>query len=91
MRQYYDVYCLLENPDVLKFIGTEEYKQHKKVRFPKVDLEMPIAENEAFLLSDPTLRQSFKDRYPKTKSLYYNGQPGFDEILGRIRQHISNL
>lgn len=91
MRQYYDIYCLLENPDVLKFIGTEEYKQHKNVRFPKVDLETPIAENEAFLLSDPALRQSFKDRYLETKSLYYNGQTDFDEILDRIRQHLSNL
>lgn len=28
MRQYYDVYCLLANPQVQAFIGTEEYNTH---------------------------------------------------------------
>jgi hypothetical protein len=28
MRQYYDVYCLLEQEETLKFIGTEEYLFH---------------------------------------------------------------
>lgn len=30
MRQYYDVYCLLDNTDVLEFIGSDEYHLHKK-------------------------------------------------------------
>jgi hypothetical protein len=30
MRHYYDVYCLLQDKDVLAFIGTPEYKSHKE-------------------------------------------------------------
>ena len=29
MRQYYDVYCLLGNSDVVEFIGSPEYAKHK--------------------------------------------------------------
>src|SRR5690606_33677148 len=53
MRQYYDIYCLLQNQAVLDFIGTKEYFGHKKIRFPKIDFDIPIAENEAFLLNNP--------------------------------------
>lgn len=60
MRQYYDVYCLLDNDDVQAFIGTEDYIAHKKARFPKVDFEIPISENEAFLLTDQEKRESLK-------------------------------
>ncbi len=49
MRQYYDVSCLLDTPDVLKFIGSEEYLAHKEKRFPKADFVIPVSENEAFL------------------------------------------
>ncbi len=51
MRQYYDIYCLLGNQEVLDFIGTPEYQAHKKERFPAIDYDMPISENEAFLLN----------------------------------------
>jgi Nucleotidyl transferase AbiEii toxin, Type IV TA system len=91
LRQYYDVACLLGNKDVQQFIGTEEYQAHKKARFPKKDFEIPIVTNEAFLLSDATLRQSFKSRYEKTNKLYYKGQPPFEEILNTIHQNIGKL
>jgi hypothetical protein len=91
MRQYYDVYCLLEHPQVLDFIGTAEYAEHKEKRFPKKDFEIPIADNEAFLLNGSNVRASFKKRYESTKALYYNGQPDFDSILGRIRSFIEKL
>lgn len=91
MRQYYDVYSLLANDLVLKFIGTEDYEAHKKRRFPKKDLETSIAENEAFKLSDPTLRDAFKKRYLSTKALYYNGQPDFDEVMKRIGDFLNKL
>ncbi len=71
MRQYYDIYYLLANKDVNDFIGNEAYNEHKKVRFPKVDLDNPISENEAFLLSDPNQRNAFRKRYIGTTSLYY--------------------
>jgi hypothetical protein len=91
LRQYYDVACLLGNNDVQQFIGTEEYEIHKKARFPKKDFEIAIATNEAFLLSDEALRQSFKSRYEKTNKLYYKGQPPFEEILNTIHKNIDKL
>lgn len=91
MRQYYDVYSLLANDLVLKFIGTEDYEAHKKRRFPKKDLETPIAENEAFKLSDPKLRDAFKKRYVSTKALYYTGQPDYDEVMKRIGGFLNKL
>lgn len=59
LRQYYDVACLLRNSDVQQFIGTTEYNEHKKTRFPKKDLEIPVKENEAFLLTNAQLRKVF--------------------------------
>lgn len=91
MRQYYDVYCLLDNPKVDEFIGTNEYQQHKERRFPKKDREIQIAENEAYLLNDPTLRARYKERYIATRSLYYKGQPGFEDVLKRIKDNIEKL
>jgi hypothetical protein len=91
MRQYYDVYCLLEHPEVLEFIGTEAYHAHKAERFPKPDLTIPVAENEAFLLSDKTTRSTFAARYAATSGLYYNGQPEFDVLLERLSQYLPRL
>tara|TARA_R110002051_G_scaffold63132_5_gene114923 strand:- start:27660 stop:27830 length:171 start_codon:yes stop_codon:yes gene_type:complete len=56
-----------------------------------VDLEIPISKNEAFLLNDMEIREAFKKRYNATASLYYAGQPNFDELLVRIKQHIEHL
>ncbi len=91
MRQYYDVYCLLEDGTVQNFIGTPEYIEHKKKRFPAADLQVPIAENEAFLLNDPVIKADFIKRYKETAALYYNGQPDFEILLGRIRVNIDSL
>ena len=84
MRQYYDVFCLLKNEEVQKFIGTPNYYEHKLIRFPKQEHDIPIAENQAFLLQTGDLRKRFKERYESTKSLYYKGQPPFEELLERI-------
>ncbi|MGJ1334205.1 nucleotidyl transferase AbiEii/AbiGii toxin family protein [Sphingobacterium siyangense] len=91
MRQYYDVYCLLSSEEVLQFVGTAEYHEHKKRRFPAVDFEIPIAENEAFLINDPTIKRDYQKRYQETSGLYYKGQPDFDAILAMIRNHIVKL
>ena len=64
MRQYYDVSRLLGLEEVHQFIGTPEYKVHKQTRFPTSDLEIPIQENEAFLLSDPKLRERYRSKHP---------------------------
>lgn len=91
MRQYYDVYSLLGREDVLAFIETPEYLQHKEDRFPKPDFSIPVNQNEAFLLSNEELRASFKKRYAATAKLYYNRQPDFEELLARIHHYIDRL
>lgn len=91
MRQYYDVYCLLGSVEVIKFIGTAEYQEHKERRFPKPDYEIPILKNEAFLLSSKEIRADFIARYKTTEALYYQGQPKFEELLERIAKYIKQL
>lgn len=83
MRHYYDVYCLLGSPAVQDFIGTAAYLAHKEKRFPQTDNAV-ISENEAFVLSDPDTRESLASAYAAAEALYYQGQPPFDEILGKI-------
>lgn len=91
LRQYYDVAMLLQHETVKEFIGTPQYQEHKKLRFPKTDFDIPIKENEAFLLANRELRDKFKERYESTKSLYYSGQPDFDDLLRIIHSNIERL
>ncbi len=91
MRQYYDVYSLLANTKVLAFIGTADYQAHKQTRFPKKDFKIPIRDNEAYLLSDPKLRERFRQRYKQTASLYYVGQLDFDLLLERLHGFLGRL
>ncbi|WP_233579319.1 nucleotidyl transferase AbiEii/AbiGii toxin family protein [Flavobacterium sp. LS1R10] len=91
MRQYYDVYSLLQDNTVKSFIGTKEYQKHKEARFPPKDYEIPIADNEAFLLKNLELRERFIERYKKTAKLYYKGQPDFDELLVEIGKWVEKL
>lgn len=91
MRQYYDVYCLLQNNTVQAFIGSEEYQKHKAIRFPSKDFDISIANNEAFLLKNPITRERFIERYKKTAKLYYKGQPDFNELLKEIGRWVVKL
>lgn len=91
MRHYYDVFCLLQDENVQKFIGTEDYKKHKKRRFPRKDLEVPLNENEAFLLQDKETRELYRKEYEKRPGLYYQGLPPFEDILSIIHENIDRL
>tara|TARA_B100000446_G_scaffold188233_1_gene221569 strand:+ start:2144 stop:3094 length:951 start_codon:yes stop_codon:yes gene_type:complete len=91
MRHYYDVYCLLEDESVKAFIGTDEYNIHKLKRFPTADYRIPIAENEAFILSDSDTRNLYKENYQATAALYYQEQPSFDVLLEHIHAVINDL
>ena len=91
MRQYYDIYCLLGDDHVQQFIGTPAYLTHKEKRFPAADRQIPIAENEAFLLNNVILKADFIKRYRGTSALYYNGQPDFEVLLERIHANIAKL
>jgi hypothetical protein len=90
LRHYYDLYCLLDSPEVQSYIGTPQYHARKQERFRQAD-NLHIASNEAFLLNDPATRARFETEYKKTAALYYAGQVPFGEILARIRQHIERL
>jgi len=90
MRHYYDVYSLLQRPDVRDFIGTDEYKAHKAKRFPRTD-NKNIAQNEAFVISDPATRQTYKEVFAASGALYFGTKPSFDQILGEIKKWIDRL
>lgn len=90
MRHYYDVYSLLQDPTVQAFIGTQGYLDHKDKRFPKADNPV-IAENEAFVLSDPETRATLQKAYIASSALYFRGQPAFDEILAEIAKWAPKL
>lgn len=90
MRHYYDVYCLLQDAETAKFIGTPEYLAHKEKRFRAADNPV-IAENEAFLLRDKETRVLYKSAYQSTRALYYQSQPDFDEILEKFLEYCDAL
>jgi hypothetical protein len=90
LRHYYDVYCLLDDPTVQAFIGTEAYLAHKEKRFPVADNKV-IADNPAFSLPDKAMRDRFVRAYLATSALYYRGQPSLDDVLGQIRDFADRL
>jgi hypothetical protein len=90
MRHYYDVYRLLQQPDIQRFIGTKEYLEHKERRFRTADNPV-IATNEAFLLRDDATRQLYAKAYDDTKALYYRNRPSFNEIIEGIRAYVDRL
>ena len=88
MRHYYDVFCLLQNEQVQAFIGSAEYHEHKKRRFPAIDLLHPLAENDALLMADEARRMLYKKEYERRAALYYQGQPPFDEVMAVIQKNL---
>ncbi len=83
MRHYYDVFQLLQEPLVRKFIGTPEYIAHKGKRFRRGDNPV-LAENEAFLLINLEIRKTYASAYAGSGALYYKAQPSFEDILAAI-------
>ncbi len=90
LRHYYDVYCLLADPEVQAFIGSPDYLAHKDARFPGAD-NKNIAENPAFHLSEAGTHRLFERAYQSTRALYYRGQPEFGELMQRIGDHAGRL
>lgn len=87
LRHYYDVYCLLGLQEIQDFMKLPEYQRRKVERFRSGD-ELVIAKNPAFTLADSVQRGRFAREYHKSSTLYYQGQPDFDELLTRIGEHI---
>lgn len=90
MRHYYDIYSLLQRPEVQKFIGTKEYTAHKEKRFRGGD-NLNISENEAFIVSDPATRESYAEAFTESTALYYGDKPTFEQILAEIGKWASKL
>lgn len=88
MRHYYDVYCLLQAPEVHAFIGTKDYEAHKHNRFSAEDNPV-LAENEAFLLSDPATREIYADEYARHPTLYYAYKPDFATIMSALAEAVT--
>jgi predicted nucleotidyltransferase component of viral defense system len=87
LRHYYDVYCLLSMEEVQDFIRNPAYQERKIQRF-RSDDEIVIAQNPAFVLERENERQLFEKEFRKTKALYYQGQPDFQDILEKIHDSI---
>ena len=90
LRHYYDVYCLLDQPDVQAFLATDAYRAHKQQRFPKADIQ-DISANPAFKLSEPETFRLYERAYERTSALYYHRRPGLKEILARIASYAERL
>ena len=88
MRHYYDVYCLLKEPEVRRFIGTRRYKAHKQNRFRAADNPV-LAENEAFLLSDPATREIYANAYAGPQTLYYAFKPDFATVMDALAEAVT--
>jgi hypothetical protein len=89
LRHYYDIYCLLNLPEIQEFIGTDQYEDYKRERFRKYDT---IIKNcDAFSLSDLEERTIFENNYLRSSALYYRGQVPFADILGRIAIFLDRL
>jgi hypothetical protein len=88
LRHYYDVYCLLELPEVQAFMKEQAYQDRKVERFRSGD-ELVIAKNLAFTLNDSEQRDLFTREYKKSSALYYQGQPEFDQLLDRIGKYLN--
>jgi len=83
LRHYYDLYQLLDLPQVETFIGTDHYFSHKKKRFRFKD-EQDLTKNEAFIMRDQKIREFYIEKYTEGKDLYYRGQPAFEDILNKL-------
>lgn len=90
MRHYYDIFCLLKDENVRKFISSSEYNNHKQKRFRTGDNPI-ISKNEAFILSDQKTMSLYENEYKKSLTLYYREKPSFESILSLIQQHLHRL
>ena len=84
-RHYYDIYYLLSNSEVRNFIGTEDYKAYKKKCFRRADSSV-LAENEAFLMTDPKVREIYARVFEGPNNLFYRPRPSFEQVMETIAE-----
>jgi len=90
LRHYYDVFKLLKNDRVLQFIGTDNYHQHKQLRF-RGQHEIIIKNNPAFTMENTETKNLYSAEFKKKSAIYFGVQPTFDQILERIQGNIERL
>lgn len=84
LRHFYDIHQLFQQSRVKKFIGTDEYKNHKKLRFKTKD-STNLSENIAFCFdTNPELFDLYRNRFSQYSALYYKGSPSFDDIYASL-------
>ena len=91
MRQYYDVYCLLDYPQVLDFIGTAEYAEHKEKGFQRRILKSLQLKMKRFYFPIQNNVRHSKNDMNLQEICIFKGQPDFDEVLERIKKFIGKL
>lgn len=89
LRHYYDIYQLLDRPEIQGFIGTKAYLEHKKARFKSLSLN--LRDTDAFTLKAPDTYELFEKQYLRTKNLYYRDFPELSAILERIGRYLDKL
>lgn len=84
LRHFYDIFKLLQENRVLKFIGSDEYFAHKSRRFRKND-ELNINKNFAFNLdSAPKVYQQYEKEFKKISPLFMFDIPMFSDVYSKI-------
>jgi len=91
MRHYYDVYCLLDLPEIQEFVGTPEYVKRKEERFPAKDAPEKLNKNAAFMKQSEVDFAKLESNYRATSNLYYKGQPTLKEIFDRINAFLDKF
>lgn len=89
IRHYYDLYQLIDIPEVKAFIGTAEYEAFKKERFKSLDTK--VSNSDALALSNVDDRKIFENEYARSAGLYYKGRPTLDDILKRFAVDLPRL
>jgi hypothetical protein len=90
LRHYYDVDCLLKSERVQRFVGTDEYLEHKKKRFRSKD-EPDLTKNEGFILSKEETLKKYEEGLQNIASLFYGEKPQMKKILENLKSWLPKL
>jgi hypothetical protein len=90
LRHYYDLFKLLGEDRVVRFMKTDAYEEYREQKLGAADA-MAFAARSAFTLPDPETYALFKDEYAALRTLVFGEPPSFDEVMARIRHYESSF
>lgn len=90
LRHYYDIYSLVNDPEVTAFIGRSEYRKYKAKIFSD-KYEQNISKNEAIVLNDMTIRSHFANLFNEKRDLYFDRDIDFNSIIEGISKYLTLL